>query len=338
MRVLILKTSSLGDVIHTMPAITDAANALPGITFDWVVEENFAEIPRWHPAVRNVISVALRRWKKKPFSKRTWAEWYTARQQIKANQYDLIIDAQGLLKSAFFACFAKGKRCGFDRHSVREPLAALFYQKGFAAHKNQHAIARLRSLFSQALNYPLTETVPDYGVDRSQFFIRESNVPYLVFLHGTTWETKHWPEEYWIALAKFASAKKLQIKLPWGNEQEKARANRIAAVASNIEVLPRLSLIEMASVLANAKAIVAVDTGLGHLSAALDVPTISLYGPTNAVLTGALGKNQIHLSAQFQCAPCLSRQCTYAEPSSTKPPCFSTVPPFLVWRTLEERL
>lgn len=344
MRVLIIKTSSMGDVIHTLPALTDAGRSIPGIKFDWVVEESFAEIPKWHPLVDKVIPVALRRWRKNIFSKKTRTEWKKSREQLRAEKYDLIIDAQGLLKSAWLVFMAQGVRCGLDSQSARESLASLFYQKKIAAGKIKevHAVTRMRQLFSKALNYEMPTTIADYGIDRQHFAAaQDTQEKYVVFLHGTTWATKHWPEEYWIELAKKVSQYGFVVKLPWGNQAEQERAQRIAASCELTKVLPRMKLAEIASVLAAAKAIVAVDTGLGHLAAALDVPTVSLYGPTNPVLTGALGKSQVHLSAKFACAPCLNSSCTYRAESlkqesthAVKPPCFSDITPALVWEKL----
>lgn len=335
MRVLIVKMSSMGDVIHTLPALTDAVRAIKNISFDWVVEENFQEIPRWHSHVKNVIPISLRRWRKNIFSAETREEWKIFKSILRENTYDLIIDAQGLLKSAFIARFAKGVRAGFDSQSAREPLAALFYQRKFLVAKKQHAIARTRKLFSQALNYELPDSIADYGIPRDA-----DNAQALVFLHGTTWPTKHWPEEYWQALAKMAAAKNITVKLPWGNTEERERAKRIAAVCETAEVLPRLNLKEMAEVLSSAAGVVAVDTGLCHLAAALNVPTISLYGPTDPGLSGALGQSQVHLKANFPCSPCLSRDCIYQEKDkfTVQPPCFSMLPPEKVWIELEKLL
>lgn len=336
MKVLIIKTSSMGDVIHTLPALTDAGRMVPDIKFDWIVEENFAEIPLWHPLVENVIPVALRRWRKNIFSKQTHIEFKKFREQIRKQKYDLIIDAQGLLKSAWLVFMAKGARSGLNWQSAREPLASLFYQRKLASGKIKevHAVTRMRRLFSEALNYPLPESIADYGIAREAFF-KVSD--YVVFLHGTTWSTKHWPEQYWLELAKKVSEKGFTVKLPWGSQAEFERAQRIAAHCERVEVLPRMKLADIAKVLAGAKAIVSVDTGLGHLAAALDVPTVSLYGPTNPTLTGALGKSQIHLSAKFSCAPCLSDKCTYrgsSEPMLSDAPCFSTLHPAMVWNEL----
>lgn len=337
MRILIIKTSSMGDILHTLPALTDAGKNNPAIRFDWIVEENFADIPKWHPLVENVIPVAVRRWRKKLFAKETQSEINQFLKTLRSKKYDLVIDAQGLFKTIWIAWLAKGPLCGFDRHSAREPLTSLFYRRRYAALWKWHAVTRLRSLFSQALGYALPETVADYGIDRQRFVDSSEEKKYIVFLHGTTWPTKHWPEAYWIELANRVNENNLTVKLPWGNAEEQQRAQRIAANCSSAEVLPRLGLTEIAKVLAKATAVVAVDTGLGHLAAALNVPTVSVYGPTDAALTGTVGESQIHLSAVFPCSPCLNRICTYpgAEQSLVQPPCFATISPTKVFCSLK---
>ena len=311
MRVLLVKTSSLGDVIHALPALTDAARAIPGITFDWVVEEGFAEIPTWHPAVGKVIPVAIRRWRKNIWETIKSGEWRRFKQSLRAEKYDLVIDAQGLVKSAWLTRYVNAPVAGLDKNSAREPLASRFYQRRLAVARGQHAVERLRQLFAVALGYDLPKGLGDYGLDVERLIELPRNKPYVLFLHGTTWDTKHWPEVYWRDLALRMADKGVEVRLPWGNPAEKARAERIANGLSNAVVLPKLNLAGVARVLASASACVAVDTGLGHLAAALDVPTISLFGPTNPGLTGAYGKVQIHLASDFPCAPCLQKKCTY---------------------------
>ena len=311
MRVLLVKTSSLGDVIHALPALTDAARAIPGITFDWVVEEGFAEIPTWHPAVGKVIPVAIRRWRKDIWQTIKSGEWRRFKQSLRAEKYDLVIDAQGLVKSAWLTRYVNAPVAGLDKNSAREPLASRFYQRRLAVARGQHAVERLRQLFAVALGYDLPKGLGDYGLDVERLIELPRNKPYVLFLHGTTWDTKHWPEVYWRDLALRMADKGVEVRLPWGNPAEKARAERIANGLSNAVVLPKLNLAGVARVLASASACVAVDTGLGHLAAALDVPTISLFGPTNPGLTGAYGKVQIHLASDFPCAPCLQKKCTY---------------------------
>ena len=311
MRVLLVKTSSLGDVIHALPALTDAARAIPGITFDWVVEEGFAEIPTWHPAVGKVIPVAIRRWRKNIWQTIKSGEWRRFKQSLRAEKYDLVIDAQGLVKSAWLTRYVNAPVAGLDKNSAREPLASRFYQRRLAVARGQHAVERLRQLFAVALGYDLPKGLGDYGLDVERLIELPRNKPYVLFLHGTTWDTKHWPEVYRRDLALRMADKGVEVRLPWGNPAEKARAERIANGLSNAVVLPKLNLAGVARVLASASACVAVDTGLGHLAAALDVPTISLFGPTNPGLTGAYGKVQIHLASDFPCAPCLQKKCTY---------------------------
>lgn len=313
MRVLLIKTSSLGDVIHTLPALTDAMRALPGIQFNWVVEEGFAEIPTWHPAVAGVIPVAIRRWRKNLWQTFKNGEWRRFKQRLRDTQYDLVIDAQGLLKSAWLTRYVKAPIVGLDKHSAREPLAARFYDRAFPVARGQHAVERLRQLFAQTLGYEVPAGLGDYGLDRSRLLDAGTHEsPFVLFLHGTTWATKHWPELYWRQLAERMIGQGLEVHLPWGNPAEKARAERIAAGLDKVLVLPKLNLKGVAKVLASAQGCVAVDTGLGHLAAALDVPTLSLFGPTNPGLTGAYGKSQVHLAGDYPaCAPCLQKKCTY---------------------------
>jgi len=346
-RVLLIKTSSLGDVIHTLPALTDAAQALPGIRFDWVVEEGFAEIPAWHPAVERVLPVAIRRWRKSPWRAETRAEWRRFRQRLGDDRYDLVIDAQGLLKSAWLTRFGGAPVAGLDRRSAREPLASLFYARRYPVPWGQHAVERVRQLFAQALGYAVPATLGDYGLDRDRLVV-PAGAPYLLFLHGTTWASKHWPESYWRELAERMTAEGWAVRLPWGNAPEQARAGRIAEGLAAVEVLPRSNLAGLAGMLAGAAACVAVDTGLGHLAAALDVPSVSLYGPTDPRLTGAYGGRQRHLRGDYPaCAPCLQASCGYRPSAEDRrrldlpreqPVCFSRLAPARVAGELQALL
>ena len=347
MRVLLIKTSSLGDVIHTLPALTDASRAFPGIRFDWVVEEGFAEIPSWHPAVSQVIPVAIRRWRKNLFQTLKNGEWSRFKERLRDTHYDVVIDAQGLLKSAWLTRYVKAPVVGLSRESIREPLASRFYDRTCQVAWGQHAVERLRQLFAQALSYPLPESTGDYGLDRTRLAEPQASGPYVLFLHGTTWATKHWPERYWRELAEAARQLGVLVRLPWGNDPERERAERIASGLEHVSVLPKMSLARVSRVLAGASACVAVDTGLGHLAAALDVPTLSLFGPTDARLTGAYGRSQVHLTSDWVCAPCLQKQCTYApseddrrlfDVSQEQPLCFSRVNPARVFASLEAML
>jgi heptosyltransferase-1 len=294
MRVLIVKTSSMGDVLHTLPALTDATQAIPDIRFDWVVEEGFAQIPTWHAAVDRVIPVAIRRWRKAWFSAPVKAERHAFRETVRARHYDAIIDAQGLVKSsALVTRLARGEKHGMDWQTAREPLASLFYRHRHHIAKQQHAVERTRELFAKSLGYAKPETQGDYAIARHFLNHLNSNInPYVVFLHATTWDDKHWPEAHWRELIGLLSEAGVRIKLPWGVAHEEARAKRLAEGFDYVDVLPRMSLEDVAHVLAGAKVVVSVDTGLSHLTAALDRPNITLYGPTDPGLIGGYGKNQ----------------------------------------------
>ena len=262
MKVLLIKVSSMGDVIHTLPALTDAASAIPGITFDWVVEEAFAEIPGWHPAVDKIIPVAIRRWRKSPINTLTSGEWRRFKERLKSRQYDAVIDAQGLLKSALLTSLARGPSYGLDKHSAREPISARFYQHPQNVCWNQHAVERVRQLLAQSLNYRMPDNKGRFLLDKTRFDCENhSDTPYVVFIHGTTRPDKHWPEPYWCHLASLVNEAGYKVLLPWGNEAEKERAERIAQASRNTQTLPKMSLSCLAGIISGASGIVAVDTG-----------------------------------------------------------------------------
>ncbi len=337
MRVLVVKMSSLGDVLHTLPALTDAHRHHPDLRADWVVEEAFAHVPAWHPAVRTVISAGLRRWRHAPVHAWRSGEWQRFRDALANERYDRVIDAQGLMKSALVTRFAKGDRFGFDRSSAREPLAAMAYDHSVAIDRRQHAIRRLRQLFAAALDYPFEDTAPQYGIEKRFPATRRSTEPYLIFFHGTTWATKLWPLAHWQRLVARAGAAGYSVRLPWASVQERLRAERLARESSRAEVLPEvLSLNQLARLVRQATAVVGVDTGLVHLAAALGVPSVTVYGATDPELTGTVGDKQHRLRSDFPCAPCRKRMCQETADLKQPPPCYGTLTPERVWQTLEE--
>lgn len=302
---LIIKTSSLGDVLHLMPALTDVLSHRDDVVFDWVVESSFTEMVHWHPAVNKIIPCALRQWRKNPFKYR--AEIKAFKANIQTEKYDYVIDAQGLLKSAWVAKQAKGKKYGLSWSSAREPLASLFYQHKISVPKGQHAILRLRQLFAQIFDYTITAEIPiNYGLS---YQWQANHSKQVVFLHGTTWATKFWVDEHWIDLAQSLEKHGYQILLPWGSDKEKQTADRIAQKCHNAQVLPPMNLSELAQLFTQVEAVVAVDTGLSHVAAACGVAIVGIYGATDAKLTGALGARSHHLQSSLDCSPCLKRQC-----------------------------
>ncbi len=296
MDILIVKLSSLGDIICTLPAVSDACAAHTTIKFDWVVEENFTEIPKLHAGVNQVIPIALRRWRKKLLHGSVAREIHCFIKTLRKRKYDIIIDPQGLLKSAIVTTIARGNSYGFNSKSIREPLAAYFYNRTFSISKTMHTVERMRTLFAKALDYQYHCTLPSYGLESHEIKdVSSFREKYIVFAHGSSRSNKCWPLNKWIELSHLAKTAGFIIMLPWGNEEELSRANTIAKATDNCQILPSLSLRAIASILLQAQGVVAVDTGLGHLAAALTIPAISLYGPTNPKLAGTHGKNQYHL-------------------------------------------
>jgi len=338
MRVLIIKTSSMGDIIHTLPALTDATRAIQDIRFDWVVEDSFVDIPAWHSAVDTVIPVSLRRWRKQPFKAVVSGEWKQFRQRLREHSYDYVIDAQGLIKSAFICKRARGQKHGFDKASAREGLASRAYDVAHFIPRKQHAVQRLRRLFANALRYSMPDRMADYGVSREHFKTLDTEPAYAIFLHATTWPSKHWPVEYWQQLAHLVTAANITVYLPWGNEQERLRAEQIAQVVPQAHVLSAMSLNQLATRMAAAHFVVGIDTGLAHLTAALGVPSVTLYGSTRADLTGTLGACQVNLEVDFDCAPCMKRECAYQGSATVSPACYQTLPAEKVWDEVQSLL
>ena len=329
----------MGDVVHTMPALTDAAKAYPNIKFDWAVDESFADIPAWHSHVENVFPVALRRWRGGLASSTGQSEVKDALKKIRSEPYDAIVDLQGEFKSAFVARLAKGPRHGYDSSSAREGGAQIVYGKRHAVAKGTHSMARMRRLLSQALSYSYDEQLVDYGISRDRLPSSSLKIdrPYVVFIHSTSWQSKNWPEEYWSELADRVEVAGFSVVLPWGNEAEHQRSERIANSNGNRIVLPQLTISEKASIIADASATVGLDTGLSHIAAALSVPSITLYGATDPSLCGTIGANQLQIKSDFECVGCHETVCSF-EKSTFKPACFESVDPSKVWQRLEQLL
>ena len=230
------------------------------------------EVPAWHPFVTRVIPVAVRRWRRNLSDCLFSNEIPRFRRQLRERSYDVVIDAQGLIKSAVLGFMAKGPVHGFARDSAREPTAALAYTHKHHVVWGEHAITRVRKLFAQVFGYPLPKQEPEYGLDVPRFQARHA-LPYVTFLHGTNWVSKQWPEAYWSQLAGIAVESGYEVRLPWGTSQERLRAERLVSLSpSRVRVLPRTSLSDLGVELVNARGVVGVDSGLVHLAAAFFHP------------------------------------------------------------------
>lgn len=326
----------MGDVVHTLPALTDAARAHPALTFDWAVDESFADIPAWQTNVEKVFPIALRRWRGELKTAAGRAEVKRFRSELRQQRYDAIVDLQGEFKSAFIARLAHGPRYGYQGAYAREWGAHVVYQNRFAVPKAQHSMARMRQLLAQALQYSYDESLVDYGIERDRLPLSSlpADRPHVVFIHSTSWAAKNWPEDYWRRLTEQVSAAGYSIVLPWGSEAERERSLRIAGNNPLAVVLPKLSISEKASIIKGAAATVGLDTGLSHIAAALGVPSVTLYGATDPNRCGTIGKNQAHITSEFECVNCHQTECSFSK-STFKPACFESVTPEIVWRRLE---
>jgi len=290
--ILFIKTSSLGDVVHHMPALTDARKAHPDATFSWLVEEAFAPLVRLHPAIDTVIPVASRRWRKSLYAPATIAEIRASFRNIRAQRYDEIVDTQGLLRTAILTRAARGMRHGYDASSVREPLASLFYDVRHRVERDTHAVERNRILSGLALGYAPDEA-PDFGLDRARIG-KDSTSRYGLLLHATARREKQWPDADWIAFAKLF-AQRFELLIPWGTEAERARSEYIAAAVPGARVPDRAPLDQVAKLIAGAQFVVGVDTGLLHLAAALGVPVVAIFAGSKPALTGPMGRGRLSI-------------------------------------------
>lgn len=331
----------MGDLMHALPALTDASRLWPDIEFDWVVDESFAEVPSWHPAVKNIYRSAHRRWKKNFWSALRHGELARFYRQLNGNDYDVVIDAQNNVKSAFTSLLRKGPVHGMDRESVAEQPAYLAYKKRYRIDRNQHAILRQRQLFAAVLGYDMPQTPPEYGLKENAFTEPDIKIPgpYLVLVHNASWTTKLWPEEYWHDLIEKAKEEGLQTVLPGGSNEELERARMIAQQHDNALALPRMKLSELGALIARAEGVICCDTGLAHLTAITGTPAVTLYGPTSATLIRTTGLNQSQLIASappFTCAPCYKRRCQYNNDNSGMSACMKAFTPESVWLGLKD--
>ena len=326
----------MGDIVQTLPALSDAARAFPGISFDWIVDESFAQVPGWHQNVERVIPGAFRRWRKNWRKAFKSGEPQSFLKQVRAQKYDYIVDVQCELKSALSARLARGPRYGYNRLAVHEWGAQFAYQKKLFVSKNQHSMQRMRQLLAGALGYEYEESQIDYGIDRSRLgpVLIELPKRFVVFIHSTSWTSKVWPDFYWQELLTKVTSAGYSVVLPWGDEAERQRAVRIAAGNDKAVVLPPLSISEKAAIIARAAATVGLDTGLSHIAAALDIPSITIYGATDPRLVGATGKHQLHFGSSFECVGCHEIECKYTGPAEFKPACLVEIKPEHVWQKL----
>jgi heptosyltransferase-1 len=287
--VLIVKTSSLGDVVHALPALSDIRHHFPNTLVDWLVEESFSGIVKLHPSINRVITCEFRRWRKTFWQSPTRSAWRQFVALLDTTHYDAIVDLQGLVKSGFLSLQARGTRHGYDARSIREPLATHFYRHTYTVSRNLHAVERNRQLMAQALNYPL-DTPANYGIipPRNSDITLPAPTPYIMLLPATSRHEKYWAVDHWNSLIDWLLSRSVNIVILWGSESEHQFAKMLAAKNNERCIVPetRKDITTLAAWIGHASAVVGVDTGLMHLAAALSQFTIGIYGVTSPYLAG----------------------------------------------------
>ncbi len=291
MRILIVKTSSMGDVVHALPAVSDIRRHRPGITIDWLVEAPFAAIPRLHPAVSKVMPLSWRKWRKSLFKRETREAMAALRADLRTESYDLVLDLQGLLKSVMWGLQARGPLVGYDRDSIREPMAALCYQRTAKVSRELHAVERCRRLAAAHLGYVLPVSAPSFDITPP---VGSWRAPVLsaALIPCASRPEKLWPEAHWIAIGQRLQRAKLKPVVIWGSDEERQRAERIAAGCDGL-VPPFLSVADTAAVLGQARQVIGLDTGFSHLGAAFGAPTIGIYCDHEPGLAGITGPGRV---------------------------------------------
>ncbi len=304
MRVLIVKLSSLGDVVHAMPVVQDIRRALPSARIDWVVERGFAPLVRRCEGIGRVIECELRRWRKQPLASETRRAFGAFKSDLQRVRYDAVLDLQGLSKSAllaWLACLApQGRRYAMANQtegSGYEAPTRWLANVALTLPAHIHALTRSRELSARALGYALPETM-QFGLQAQSLCGKDaiSSVAdqhgqqggVVALVHGTSRADKLWPVANWVELARALHAQGLRVALPHGSDEEAQRAAEIAAALPNATVWPRLSLDDLVDRLGACAGVIGVDSGLSHIAVALDLPHVQVYNFDTAWRTGPL--------------------------------------------------
>jgi heptosyltransferase-1 len=284
LNILLVRVSSLGDVLHNLPIVADIHRHFPDARVDWVVEEGYVSLVKLNPHVRKVIPFALRRWRKGLGDAAVRAELSGFFRDLRAEQYDYVFDTQGLIKTGIVMACARtrpgGQKVGLangTEDSGYEGVSRIFHSRSIPVEPRTHAVARGRQVVAAVLGHAV-DTPPDFGLPAPEGSARPAWMPpedYAVFFHGTARDAKKWPAAHWIALGQALAP--MTVLLPWGSPREKEEAERLASALPNARVLPRLSMMDAVELARHAALAVGVDTGLTHIAAAFVRPTVELY-------------------------------------------------------------
>jgi heptosyltransferase-1 len=322
-KILLVKLSSLGDVLHNLPLVWDLRARLPNAQIDWVVEEGYVHLlepllsREGFKGIDHIIPFGLRRWKKKIFSLNSWKELFAFKKRLQDSSYDVVIETQGLLKSAL-VCFLARKNpdaviaglANATQYSGYEPLARLFYKQCVQVPIDCHAVDRSRWVMCSALNWPLVgrSTTPQFYPQNFLDSLPDKALPglqkpYVLCFHSTAREAKRWANENWFALGKELSQRGYQLVFPWGSPSEKLISTQLASQIPGAIVPPAFSIEEAFSVIAGAALTVGVDTGLTHLAAVLGKPTVEIYCDSPRWKTEGYWSESIRNVGDIQASP-----------------------------------
>jgi heptosyltransferase-1 len=291
-RVLIVKTSSMGDVVHALPLAADIARALPGVEIDWLVEDSFSAIPAMSRHVTRVRRIALRRWRRQPFASATRRAVSALKEKLRSASYDLVLDVQGLLKSAWVARWTRAPVAGYSTSAAREQIASLLYTRLYPVPRVLHAVERCRQLGAMAIGYTL-EGLPRFDLCTTAEPAIAPEGRYAVLLTNASRATKLWPEQRWLEVEAWLAEQQFSSVLFWGSAEEGERTRELALHMQRATLAPRSQLDSIASTLASASLVIGLDTGLSHLAAALGRPTIGIYCDFDPALVGLVGDGQV---------------------------------------------
>ena len=283
--VLVVRPSSLGDVVYALALVSDIALHCPGLPIDWVAEDAFVDLVRLDPRIRNVVPLALRRWRHAPLARATWRDMAAFRRALRQERYDAILNLQEQVKGAVVSWFAKGIRHGLDRANIREPIATLVDHVHHPVSRDLHIIDRCRGIAAAALGYSANGP-PRWHFEPPSTTPAMPAGPFALAFHATSRADKEWPEDHWRGLVTHFARAGVVTLLPWGNADEHARSRRLADGSEGAVVPPRQSLPELATLARNAEIVVGVDTGLTHLAAALGTSTVAIFTSTDPRLAG----------------------------------------------------
>jgi heptosyltransferase-1 len=345
-KILLVKLSSLGDVLHNLPIVWDLRKRLPNVQIDWIVEEAYMHLLEplrttdSFRGIDRIIPVGFRRWKKNLFSLRTWREFFAMRKQLQAIAYDYVLETQGLIKSALVCALAKKSEgaivaglANATEHSGYEPMARMFYTQSVQVPVKCHAIDRSRQVMCSAFDWPLinrhdepplfypeafTNTLPVISIDGIKQLPNGSSAPYVVCFHSTAREAKRWSNSNWVELGKVLANQGYQVVFPWGSDAEKKVSKLIAGQIPGAIVPSAFSINEAYGLVAHAALTVGVDTGLTHLAAVLGKPTIEIYCDSPRWKTEGYWSKQITNLGDMQKPPSVNEVVKVVEISSAQ--------------------